>query len=254
MDCPSEETLIRMKLEGNFGVDALDFDIPNRSLTVFHSDGEKAITEAIESLKLGGKLINTDTISNYKKSNDSNQRKLLWWVLLINFGFFLIESITGIISHSMGLIADSLDMLADAFVYGLSLMAVGHSVSRKRNIAKAAGFFQIALAILGFVEVIRRFIGAKELPSFQTMIIVSVLALLANTLCLYLLQQSKGKQEAHMQASMIFTSNDIIINAGVIIAGLLVYITSSVLPDLIVGTIVFLLVLQGAFRILKLSK
>jgi Co/Zn/Cd efflux system component len=86
------------------------------------------------------------------------------------------------------------------------------------------------------------------------MIIVSVFALMANGVCLYLLQQSKSKEEAHIQASMIFTSNDIIINLGVITAGVLVYLLNSNLPDLIIGTIVFVLVVQGAFRILKLSK
>lgn len=57
-----------------------------------------------------------------------------------------------------------------------------------------------------------------------------------------------------MQASMIFTSNDIIINLGVIIAGTLVFFFKTNLPDLIIGFIVFILVVQGAIRILKLSK
>ena len=57
-----------------------------------------------------------------------------------------------------------------------------------------------------------------------------------------------------MKASMIFTSNDVVINLGVIIAGILVNYLSSNKPDLIIGTIVFVLVIQGAFRILKLSK
>jgi Co/Zn/Cd efflux system component len=57
-----------------------------------------------------------------------------------------------------------------------------------------------------------------------------------------------------MKASMIFTSNDVIINSGVILAGVLVLLTQSKYPDLIVGSIVFLIVSQGAFRILKLGK
>jgi len=153
----------------------------------------------------------------------------------------------------MGLVADSLDMLADSFVYGLSLIAVGGTVLKKKRIAKYAGYFQITLAIIGIVEVIRRFLGYEALPVFSTMIIVSVFALIANGICLYLLQKSKS-QEAHMRASMIFTSNDIIINLGVITAGVLVNWLHSGIPDLIIGIIVFGLVIQGAFRILKLSK
>lgn len=129
-----------------------------------------------------------------------------------------------------------------------------HTISRKKSIANIAGIFQIVLACIGFIEIVRRFISGEQLPEFGTMIIVSVLALLANAYCLYLLQKSKSKEEAHMQASMIFTSNDIIINLGVILAGVLVYVTDTRFPDLLVGTIVFALVLQGALRILKLSK
>ena len=57
-----------------------------------------------------------------------------------------------------------------------------------------------------------------------------------------------------MKASMIFTANDVIINIGVIIAGVLVYFMQSKYPDLIIGSIVFLIVVRGAIRILKLSK
>jgi Co/Zn/Cd efflux system component len=85
------------------------------------------------------------------------------------------------------------------------------------------------------------------------MIIISLLALAGNAICLYLLQKSKSR-EAHMQASMIFTSTDVIVNLGVIVAGVIVYLTASKLPDLTVGTIVFTLVGRGAYRILQLSK
>ena len=57
-----------------------------------------------------------------------------------------------------------------------------------------------------------------------------------------------------MQASMIFTSTDVIVNLGVIVAGVIVYLTASKLPDLTIGTIVFALVARGAYRILRLSK
>lgn len=254
MDCPSEENLIRMKLDGIEEIKNLDFDIPNRKLTVFHDGQNDQIEKSIIELNLGGKKISTEETNEKDFVENTNQKKLLWIVLAINFVFFIIEMTTGLISKSMGLVADSLDMLADSFVYGISLFAVGGTVIKKKRIAKLAGYFQIILAIIGFVEVLRRFFGNEKLPDFSTMIIVSIFALIANGICLYILQKSKSKEEAHMKASMIFTSNDVIINLGVIIAGILVHYLSSNKPDLIIGTIVFALVIQGAFRILKLSK
>lgn len=253
MDCPSEENLIRMKLDGISNIKNLDFDIPNRKLTVFHNSKIDQIEQSILQLNLGGKLITTEETDQTEFKEDKNQKKLLWIVLAINFIFFILEMTTGLISKSMGLVADSLDMLADSFVYGISLFAVGGTLVRKKRIAKLAGYFQITLAIIGFVEVLRRFFGVEKLPDFSTMIIVSILALIANGICLYILQKSKSKEEAHMKASMIFTSNDVIINLGIITAGLLVNWLNSSKPDLIIGTIVFVLVMRGALRILKLG-
>jgi Co/Zn/Cd efflux system component len=254
MDCPSEENLIRMKLDGISSIANLDFDIPNRKLTVFHSGETEQIEESILELNLGGKKLSTEQTDQTDFKENTNQKKLLWSVLAINFAFFIIEMTTGLISKSMGLVADSLDMLADSFVYGISLFAVGGTLIKKKRIAKLAGYFQITLAIIGFLEVLRRFIGDEKLPDFSTMIIVSIFALIANGICLYILQKSKSKEEAHMKASMIFTSNDVIINLGVITAGIMVNWLNSNKPDLIIGTIVFALVIRGAFRILKLSK
>jgi len=254
MDCPSEESLIRMKLEGLTVIEKLIFDLENRKLTVIHSEESPEIEHRLKALKLGAEHQETTSVRQDKSSDSPGvQSKLLWTVLLINFTFFILEITTGFISRSMGLVADSLDMLADAFVYGLSLWAVGSTISRKKKVAVLSGYFQLALALLGLIEVIRRFISFEEVPDFQIMIIVSALALIANAVCLYLLQKSKS-QEAHMKASMIFTSNDIMINTGVILAGILVLMTQSKYPDLIVGAIVFLIVVRGAFRILKLGK
>lgn len=253
MDCPSEENLVRLKLDGIPAIKHLDFDVPNRQLTVFHDGQLEQIENAIIELDLGGKKIRTERSDKVEFQEQKGQRNLLWTVLGVNFGFFLIEMTTGVISGSMGLVADSLDMLADSFVYAISLFAVGGTLTRKKNVARLAGYFQLTLAGIGLVEVVRRFAGVEEMPDFSTMIVVSILALVANGFCLYLLQRSKS-QEAHMQASAIFTSNDVIINLGVIVAGILVYWLGSNKPDLIIGTIVFVVVVRGAFKILRLGK
>lgn len=254
MDCPSEESLIRMKLENNPLVRHLDFDLTKRILTVEHINDVETITNDLKTLNLGSKLQGTFIVEGNTISDDPvKQRKLLWIVLLINFSFFLIEIIAGYLSGSMGLIADSLDMLADALVYSMSLMAVGAAISKKKRVALLSGYLQITLAIFGLLEIIRRFIGLESAPEFRTMIIISALALAANAFCLWLLQRSRSK-EAHIKAIVICSSNDVIINFGVIVAALFVWRLNSNIPDLIIGIIVFILVIRGAIRILKLAQ
>jgi Co/Zn/Cd efflux system component len=255
MDCPSEEQMIRMKLADLTNISSLDFDIPNRQLIVFHTDNHDQIFKQLDSCKFDTTVIESISADGFITATDNSdrERKLLWQVLAINFFFFILELTTGFISNSMGLVADSLDMFADSIVYGLALFVVGGTIARKKSIAKSAGYLQMILAILGFIEVIRRFAGVETIPAFQIMIVISIFALIGNGLCLYLLQKSKS-EAAHMQASMIFTSNDVIVNIGVMAAGGLVYLTNSKYPDLIIGIIVFLIVGKGAFKILKLSE
>lgn len=253
MDCASEEQMIRMKLESLDEVKQLEFDIPHRQLQVYHSAEIDDIQNALAELQLNEKLVNTQEADLPEIVDHTQQRKVLWWVLGINLVFFGLEMTTGWISSSMGLVADSLDMLADSIVYGLSLLAVGAAVARKKKVAKISGYFQMGLALLGFLEVLRRFFTESGTPLFHWMIIISILALAGNLVTLWLINKAKSN-EAHMQASSIFTSNDIIVNGGVILAGVLVYLLESKWPDLVIGGIVFAFVTRGAIRILNLSK
>lgn len=254
MDCPSEEQMIRMKLQDITAIASLHFDIPNRTLDVFHADAHEPIFAALETLQFDTTHLRTESVEDHSSAGTHDeQRRLLYQVLAINFFFFLLELTAGFIAVSMGLVADSLDMLADSIVYGMSLFVVGGTVIHKKRVAMISGYFQMALALLGLAEVLRRFLGFEEVPSFTLMIGISAFALLGNAVSLFLLQKSKSN-EAHMQASMIFTSNDVIVNIGVIMAGVLVLLTGSNYPDLIVGLIIFALVGRGAFRILQLSR
>lgn len=253
MDCPSEEQIIRMKLSDVAHIQALEFDIPARMLTVYHTEDDDLIATKLEELQFGSSLQErTETEYSSQASSVAQERKILWYVLMINAFFFVLESLYGFISHSMGLVADSLDMLADSVVYLLALLAVGETVSRKKRVAKFAGILQVALACMGLYEVLKRCTGKEEMPEFQTMVVVSLCALIGNSVCLYILQKHRS-QEAHVQASVIFTSNDIIINLGVVLAGGLVYATHSPYPDLIIGTIVFGIVARGAMTIFRIS-
>lgn len=255
MDCSSEETMVRMKLEPFDFIKKLEFDLGKREVTVYHEGHEVEIEKNLKVLQFGLEKRHTESLAGYTLISDDKQaqRKLLRTVLIINLVFFFIEMIAGWLAQSMGLIADSLDMLADSFVYILSLMAVGSTMGRKLRVARISGYFQLLLAFLGFAEIVRRFLGVAEHPNYLVMMIVAALALVANAISLWLFSRSQSKQEAHIKASQIFTSNDVIINAGVILAGALVYFTRSGIPDLVIGAIVFGVVVMGAIRILKLK-
>ncbi|SBO42726.1 cation transporter [Cyanobium sp. NIES-981] len=177
------------------------------------------------------------------------ERGTLQWLLAINGAMFLVELVLGLWGQSTGLIADALDMLADAAVYALSLLAVGPGAGRQRRAARLSGWLQLGLAVLVLLDGLRRFLQGSE-PMGVLMAAVAGLALAANLVCLALLQRHRHGG-LHMRASLIFSTNDTIANAGVIVAGLLVALLGSPLPDLLIGLAISLLVLRGGIRILR---
>ena len=177
------------------------------------------------------------------------QRRALLQLLLINATMFVVELVAGLVGDSMGLVADALDMLADAFVYGVALWAVGTNARRKVQAAAASGVIQLALALGAGVETLRRFFEGSD-PASALMIGISMVALVANAACVWLLRKHRDG-DIHMRASWIFSTTDVQVNVGVIIAGVLVMATDSPLPDLVIGSMVCALVVRGGVRILR---
>jgi Co/Zn/Cd efflux system component len=183
---------------------------------------------------------------------DASQKRVLYWLLGINATMFFVEMTVGILADSTALIADSMDMLADAVVYGIGIYAVGKSILHKANAAQISGYFQLLLGVIILIDITRRlFLGSEPISSL--MIGMGFIALIANVACLVIIRNHKN-DEVHMRASWIFSANDVIANMGVIIAGVLVVWLDSRVPDLVIGCIVSIVVLRGAWMILKDAK
>jgi cation transport ATPase len=258
MDCPSEERMIRMALTGFDNIQSLSFDLVGRKLEIIHQGETGPITNKLQTLGLGASLQTTEAATAESvrtaaslTASESGESGTLWILLAINGLMFLIEMTMGLIAQSAGLIADSLDMLADAAVYGLALYAVGHGIKMQVRAAHVAGILQLILAAGVLVEVGRRFMFGSD-PQSLMMMAVAAVALVANISCLLLIAKHR-EGGAHMKASWIFSANDVVINLGVILAGLLVAWTGSNYPDLVIGGLVGGIVLIGAKRILALK-
>ncbi len=207
MDCPSEERMIRLALNGFEEIRALSFDLSNRRLKVVHDGEVEPVTSKLKTLGLGASLqetvaANPETIkaAEFSAASAKQESGTLRWLLGINALLFVVEMTAGLIAQSTGLIGESLDNFADAAVYGLALYAVGHSVK--------------------MLEVVRRFVFGSE-PESLVMMAIAFVALIANTSCLLLISKHR-EGGAHMKASWIFSANDVVINLGVITAGALV--------------------------------
>lgn len=252
MDCAAEEQLVRMRLAQLDGIDHVGVDLTTREVIVEHSSDIGTVTAALDTLDLDAShLGDGGTIA--QRTDPGRERTGLRIALAINAAFFIAELTFGVLSRSMGLIADGLDMGADASVYALSLAAVGATIARKKRLARTSGYLQLGLATLGLIEVVRRVVVDNEPPNTATMITLASLALAGNIVTIVVLHRIKT-DEAHLQASWIFTANDIKVNALVIAAAVAVVVTDSAVPDLVAGAVIFAIVANGARRIIQLSQ
>ncbi|MDX9707857.1 MAG: cation transporter, partial [Azospira sp.] len=251
MDCPSEERLIRMALDGADGLHGIGIDLAARTVTLHHVGSLAPLQTKLAALGFGAELLVTESgAAPPDSATDRDEAGVLRTLLAINAAMFVFELASGLWAQSTGLIADALDMLADASVYGLGLYAVGRSAAGKLRVAHLSGWLQLLLAGGALAEVVRRAVSGSE-PEPLWMSGVALLALAANLACLLLMARHRDGG-AHMKASWIFSTNDALANVGVIIAGGLVAATGTRWPDLAIGTAIALLVASGALRILKL--
>jgi Co/Zn/Cd efflux system component len=253
MDCPSEERMIRTALDGLPGVQGIECDLGNRRVRVVHQGDAKDIEARLAQLDLGASLVETVAVQEDSipaPVDPAREARILWILLAINAAMFVVEVGAAWLAASTGLLADSLDMFADAAVYGLALYAVGRSARAKLLTAHTAGWIQALLALGALAEVARRaFVGGEPEPPL--MMVIASVALVANSFCLWLASKHRDGG-AHMKASAIFSANDVLANLGVIIAGVLVAVTGSQYPDLVIGALIAIVVLLGARRILRL--
>lgn len=197
---------------------------------------------------MNAKSSKEDTEIQLDASNAAERRTLLW-VLAINFGQVLVAGAVGILADSTGLLGAALDNLGDAFIYAISIYAVGRSVVAKARVARLSGVLLIVLGLALLVEVLRRFFVGAE-PIGIAMIVTALANAASNLVCLRLLRAHR-EQGVHLKASWIFTSNDMVANAGIVLSGVAIMIFASPLPDLIIGLVVAGIVLKGGGEILN---
>ena len=182
----------------------------------------------------------------------AGERRVLGIALGLNGAMFLVGFTAGLVAGSAGLIADSLDMLADALAYGLSLAAIGRPPRFKARVARLSGTLLLLLGAGVLVEVIRRAMSGAE-PDGTIMLIVATVSLVVNATVIRMLTRLR-RGEVHLRAAWLFTRADVVANLGVIVSAVLVHLTGSRHPDLVVGFAIGCYVIREAAGILQRAR
>jgi Co/Zn/Cd efflux system component len=176
-------------------------------------------------------------------------RRVLQVVLWINAAMFLAELAAGLIAHSTALVADSVDMLGDAIVYGFSLYVIGRGPAWQARGALLKGGIMAAFGAGVLVEVVAK-LARGLTPEASIMGTVALVALVANGSVLALLSRHRG-DDINMRSAWLCSRNDVIANAGVLVAALGVGLTGSAWPDVLIGLAIAALFVLSAVGVIR---
>jgi Co/Zn/Cd efflux system component len=190
----------------------------------------------------------TDKVSALQQLR-KRQAATLKLVLALNATMFVVELVSGLIAGSVALIADSLDMLGDALVYGFSLYVVGRTPVWKSRaaLAKAAVMGLFGAFALGQLVYKMAF---PEIPMYEAMGVVGTLALLVNGACFAVLWRHRA-EDINMRSVWLCSRNDLVANVSVLLASFAVWRFESPWPDIIVGAIICAQFLRSALVVTR---
>ncbi len=179
-------------------------------------------------------------------------RRALVWVIAINLVGFVVVLVGGLIEGSASLSANALDFLADSATYAISLWAIGKSVTIRTGAAlfKGLSLGAVALSVAGFAAW-RALSGAA--PSGEAISALGLFGALANLLAAALLVRYRDG-DANVRSVWLCTRNDLIQCLAVAATGVLVWLTGSRWPDLIVGVLLAGVFLSSAYQIIRQAR
>lgn len=258
MDCASCAAKIEKATRG-VGVEDVKVSTATQIMTLRTQPGrlaevERAVTE------IGYQLDRLDAPRASEASDDDElpkdlshitpaYKRALWIVVALNVGYGLVEIVGGFLAGSQALKADALDFLGDGLITFLGLLAIGWSLLWRARSALIQGLFLGLLGLGVVASTIYRMIVQLP-PEAELMGLFGIVALVVNVLAAAVLIPHRTG-DANVRAVWLFSRNDAIGNAAVVVAAGLVTWTGTVWPDLVVALVIAGLFLHSSWSIIR---
>ena len=197
-----------------------------------------------------------------QNNNSNNQKKSLFWSMVIIGIFMVAEFIGGIWSGSLALLADSGHMLSDFVALMFSWLAQ-HYADKPADKMRSYGYGRLQIistfcnsimlfmiAAMVSVEALHRFISPDSEIKYDIMFIVAVMGLLANIGVFIVLNRNKNKS-LNIRSAILHVIGDILGSVAAIVAAIIIYYTGMVVFDPILSVVVTLIILYTAWCLLR---
>jgi cobalt-zinc-cadmium efflux system protein len=182
-------------------------------------------------------------------------------VLLITSVVMIAEVIGGLLANSLALLSDAGHMLTDILAISLSIVAMKFA-KRPPTLSKTYGFYRleilaaffngillIGIAVVIFMKAYERFVHPETIKGVY-MLGVAMVGLIANGAGIAILNQS-ARKNLNVKSAFFHLVGDAISSVGVIVGAVLIIYTDWYLIDSIIGFLIGILILRGAYGLVK---
>jgi Co/Zn/Cd efflux system component len=254
MDCPDDSALIEKAARTVAGIEDAHVSLASGAMTVRVGNGFTALPALEQAVTgLGFRL---DRLDGNREGDELSvasshitpvYKRALWIVVILNVGYGVIEMAGGLLSGSQAVKADALDFVGDGLISFLGLLAIGwHPIWRARA-ALIQGLFLGALG-LGVLGTTLYRVLVQGIPEAELMGALGLVGFVVNVAAaLVLLPHRSG--DANVRAVWLFSRNDALGNLAVVIAAVLVALSGTAWPDLVVAFVIAGLFLHSAWSI-----
>jgi len=192
----------------------------------------------------------------------ADERRGLLKALALTSTILVAEVVGGFLSNSLALLADAGHMLTDALALALSYLALGLA-TRPATPHKTYGWYRleifaalingvtlVVISLFIFWEAYERFMEPPEVAT-GTMLAIATIGLLANALGLRFL--SGHGASLNLRGAYLHVLGDLLSSVGVIIGGVLMWITGNFLIDPLLSIVIGIVIIASAYRLLRES-
>lgn len=181
--------------------------------------------------------------------------------IILNSLFVVIEVVAGLYIHSLSLLTDAGHNLGDVAGLALALLAFKltkvnanekYTFGYKRSTI-IVSFFNalilfVAVGVIGY-EAIMRFMNPQVIDG-GTMAWVSLIGIGINAFTAWLFVKDKDK-DLNVKGAYMHMAMDAVVSFGVVVSGVIIYLTHLYWIDSVVSLIIAIVILRGTWSLLK---
>lgn len=180
-------------------------------------------------------------------------RRTVLIVAALNLAYFGVEVAVALAIGSVALLADSVDFLEDTAVNLVIFVALGWSLRARARMGRVMAGVILLPALAAVWQIVAK-VGEPVAPEPVPLIAAALGALVVNGLCALLLVGIRHHGGSMTGAAWLAARNDVVVNAAIIVMGLITAWTLSGWPDIVLGAVILVLNATAAREVWRLAE